>query len=448
MNGWTVRRRLVVAAAAVTAGGAVLLALAAFWLLAASLRRDAASTLDTRMQAALAEVQVVDGGLSIVEGTVDGPLDANVWIYSGGTAIEAPPASASVQQAADSLKGVTERTQLEVTGSEVVLLAEPVRPAGKPDAAPVGTVVVSVATSPYRTAAVTAAVWIGGALAVVLVGVVLLSVLLVRAALRPVASMTEQAARWSETDLTGRFAAGPPRDELTALAATLDSLLDRLASTVAYDRRLTAELAHELRTPLAVLRSEVEITERHPPEDMHDFVVAVGEQTQRMEAIVSTLMSAAEHELDPHAATCDLDDAVATAVAQNQGGSAAITLTPSDAQHLVVATDHALVVQILKPLLENAVRHAHAHVSVVVTADAHRAHVCVADDGPGLPADVDPDELFLPGVRVARDGEPGAGLGLSLARRLARSVSGDVTTTPSSGGARFDVALPRALPPS
>ena len=439
------RRRLVVAAAAITAGGAVLLALAAWWLLAASLRHDAQLTLDTRMAAALAEVEVVDGGVSLVEGTVDGPLDANVWVYSGGQALESPAAPAAVQQEVASLATVTERTQREVPGAEVVLLAEPVRPPGQPDAAPVGTVVVSVATSPYRTAAAAAARWLGLALAVVLLGVVLLSGLLVRAALRPVATMTEQAARWSETDLSGRFDAGPPRDELTALAATLDSLLDRLSTTVAYDRRLTAELAHELRTPLAVLRNEVELTERHPPESIDEFLAAVSEQTQRMEAIVSTLMTAAEHEIDPHASTCDLDVAATFAVQHTDFGGATPVLVPSGTGDLVVSADHDLVVQILKPVLENAVRHARTRVDVVVTpGDGVLAHVTVTDDGPGIAADLDPDELFLPGVRGPGSGSSGAGLGLALARRLARSVSGDVSAARTEGGARFDLVLPRS----
>src|SRR6185295_11160667 len=82
---------------------------------------------------------------------------------------------------------------------------------------------------------------------------------LLRASLRPVVRMTRQAAEWSEHDLDHRFALGPPHDELTELAATLDGMLDRLAASLRRERRFSAELSHELRTPLAHVLAETEL---------------------------------------------------------------------------------------------------------------------------------------------------------------------------------------------
>ncbi len=86
---------------------------------------------------------------------------------------------------------------------------------------------------------------------VVMLAVALAARWLISRALRPVLTMTRQAAAWSEHDLDRRFALGPAHDELTQLAATLDELLERLATSLRHEQRLSAELSHELRTPLA-----------------------------------------------------------------------------------------------------------------------------------------------------------------------------------------------------
>ena len=83
--------------------------------------------------------------------------------------------------------------------------------------------------------------------------------LAVTKALQPVADMTARAAEWSENDLDRRFELGPPHDELTALSATLNGLLARIASSLRHEQRFSAEMAHELRTPLSGVRGEAEL---------------------------------------------------------------------------------------------------------------------------------------------------------------------------------------------
>src|ERR1700749_1589531 len=74
--------------------------------------------------------------------------------------------------------------------------------------------------------------------------------------------MTATAAEWSEHDLHRRFGLGPPRDELTALAATLDGLLGRIDAALRHEQRFSAEMEHELRTPLSLVRGEAELALR------------------------------------------------------------------------------------------------------------------------------------------------------------------------------------------
>src|SRR5204862_8076991 len=89
---------------------------------------------------------------------------------------------------------------------------------------------------------------------------------LLRSALEPVAEMTAQAEAWSEQDLDRRFAKGDPYDDLSRLAFTLDRLLDRIAASLRHERRFSAELLHELRTPLAKVTAEAELALRRTRE--------------------------------------------------------------------------------------------------------------------------------------------------------------------------------------
>jgi signal transduction histidine kinase len=98
----------------------------------------------------------------------------------------------------------------------------------------------------------------------------------------------------------------------------------------------------------------------------------------------------------------------------------------------------------LHPIVDNACRYGRTEVHVSVERRGGRIVFVVEDDGPGV-ADSETETIFLPGARgEAGQGCPGAGLGLALARRLARSVSGEVAAETNGGGARFVVSLPAA----
>ena len=112
-----------------------------------------------------------------------------------------------------------------------------------------------------------------------------------------------------------------------------------------------------------------------------------------------------------------------------------------------VGVDRELAERILQPLVENACRYAAGRVGVSVVQSAEGVRYLLVDDGPGV-TDAERELIFEPGVRgtaARRDGAPaGAGLGLALARRLARSATGDVAAETNGGGARFVISLPAA----
>jgi signal transduction histidine kinase len=261
----------------------------------------------------------------------------------------------------------------------------------------------------------------------------------VGAALRPVADMTTTAAEWSENDLHRRFGLGPPRDELTALAATLDGLLGRIDAALRHEQRFSAEMAHELRTPLSGVRGEAELALRSGTGDaeLRAALEAVLAGTDRMATVIDTLLAAARSD-----AARGSSDPVAAARAAEQlvrpeaeaGGRRVVVHAPDEP--LSVGAGEDVVTGALHPLLENAVRHAAGRVEISVARENGRVVIAVADDGAGIAAE-DAERIFEPGF----SGAGGAGLGLPLARRLARSAGGDVVAVPQRGG-RLELRLP------
>jgi signal transduction histidine kinase len=114
---------------------------------------------------------------------------------------------------------------------------------------------------------------------------------------------------------------------------------------------------------------------------------------------------------------------------------------------LAVRVDADLLERVLSPLLENACRHANSHVTVAIEEQDGTVTLTVEDDGPGI-LEKDSENVFTPGYRGedgggGTRGDEGAGLGLALARRLARGVGGDIRLVGGQPGARFVVSLPR-----
>ena len=381
------RDRVTLATAVVLAGGLAVLSAGALLLLSGQLDHDVSSTLSERADAQQAAVAQV-GGRTVVRRTPDDVLDEQAWIFdASGRALLRPRVAPAVERPAWLDRATSARMcgcapSRSTRATAAASPARPGRPGGRARAsggggAPggttasdggerIGTVVVGVSLEPYERTEHLALL----AIAFLDVCIVAFGALLARRAvgkaLQPVADMTAQAADWSEHDLDRRFDLGPPRDELTALSATLDGLLARIASSVRREQRFSAEMAHELRTPLAGVRAEAELALRAPdtPDDARIALERVLRGTDRMQAVIDALLSAARGE----SGSGGVSDAAA-AVLQLAGPRIEIV---APAGVVTVGADQDLVTAALQPLLENALRHAERDVRVKLHRSGRR----------------------------------------------------------------------------
>lgn len=385
------------------------------------------------------------GGRLAVEGAPEGRgADAYLWVFAGSRVVEEPSTGPVLARAARGLAGSSTRF-VDVADTDTRLYAAPVVVGGKR----VGTVVAGVSLAPYeqtRKLALFASLALGG---LVLILVLATARWLLGASLRPVVRMTRQAAEWSEYDLEHRFALGAPHDELTELAATLDALLDRLAASLRHERSFSAELSHELRTPLARVLAEADVALRRErePQEYREALHQIQRHAGQLSRTIDALVAAARYEAGGERGTSDAQT-VAEDTARACSGLAIdgdlVLRIDEPERPLRIGVDADLVERILQPVLENACRYGSTHVRVSIRRDNSGVVYAIEDDGPGVGRDEN-DRIFEPGVRGSaprRDEDNGAGLGLSLARRLARSVDGDVSADTTAPGGRFLIRLP------
>jgi signal transduction histidine kinase len=415
------RRRLLAASLATLAVGLGALLIAGNVLLSHRVGDETEGLLSAHAQAQVAALDVTADGVRPRETPNDQQLDREAWILSGGKVIERPAAVApAVDRLAVALGRARRTAEVEAPG-DLKLRSEPVGRAGA--------VVVALSTAPLER--LQQEVLIGSL--IVALAVLAFAFVAIRSAidgaLRPVAMMTAQAEDWGAHELDHRFGLGPPRDELTGLAATLDGLLGRIAASRRHEQRFASEVAHELRTPIAGVRARAEFALGGDDEaELRAALKSVVAQAARLDETIATLMAVARQELDPSSGSVDLGE-LAREV-EDVELSAPPSLPHAEGEPEVVRAAIA-------PLVENARRHAVSTVRLELSAHHGRVRLTVRDDGPGLAPGLR-ERAFEPG---GRNGGGGAGLGLPLARRLARSCGGDVVAGPGPGGC-FVLELP------
>lgn len=267
--------------------------------------------------------------------------------------------------------------------------------------------------------------------------------LVTRGALRPVEGIRRGMEQiTASTDLSRRVPEPAARDEIARLARTTNETLAALQSAVERQRRFVADASHELRSPIASLRTQLEVGAAHP--ELLDLDGAV-QDTVRLQALAADLLLLARLDAGerPADTAVNLTDLVRAETAARASGRAPVhtgELAPAR-----VRGSRGHLARVLGNLLDNARRHAAATVRVSLHAGEGEAVVEVADDGAGVP-EGDRERIFERFVRLddarSRD-EGGAGLGLAIARDLTRRHGGTLTVgTAPEGGALFVLRLP------
>ncbi|WP_098021919.1 sensor histidine kinase, partial [Streptomyces sp. wa1071] len=264
--------------------------------------------------------------------------------------------------------------------------------------------------------------------------------LVTRRALRPVEGIRrEMAAITASEDLARRVPEPGSRDEVAALARTTNETLTVLEASVERQRRFVADASHELRSPIASLRTQLEVAEAHP--ELLDLPGAVAD-TVRLQVLAADLLLLARLDAGekPGSATVELGALVREEVSQRTGDRIAVGVEVPQGGAFEVNGSRGQLSRVIGNLLDNAQRHAEGSVAVSVAADGRGVRVEVRDDGAGVPED-ERERIFERFVRLddarSRD-DGGAGLGLAIARDVASRHGGTLTVDRAAeGGAAF-----------
>jgi signal transduction histidine kinase len=312
-----------------------------------------------------------------------------------------------------------------------------------------GTVIVAVAYSQVKDslAVLARALATGGPLLLVLLAGA--SWLIAGSTLRPVAELRRGAEEVTRTGRPHALAVPEAQDEVRSLALTLNDMLSRLGAAQERQRGLISDTAHELRSPIASIRTQLEVALDHPDsQDWRQTAADVLTDTLRLSQLAEDLLVLAR--LDERSRPrprhpVDLAGLARGEVSRYAEARVPVRLTAGPP--CPVSGDPDGLRRMLANLIDNAVRYARTEVCVSVAADGPGARLVVADDGPGIPA-ADRERAFGRFTRLDSDrsrevdGAGGAGLGLAIVRATAQAHGGSAWLEDAAPGLRAVVLLP------
>lgn len=426
----SVRARTTAGATAVVAVALVVGSVAFHGVLASALRSASESAAEARIEELAARVES-DG-----DGVVDRLDDDLVQLIASNGAIVA-----ASEEASDSALPVHEEPRRQrYDGEPVVVLSE--------DLDDDRTLVLAVSEEDDVETLGTVDVLLAVAVPVVTALVAVITWFVVGRALRPVRRIRTQVDAITSTRLDRRVEQPDSGDEIAALAATMNRMLDRLDSAAGAQRRFVSDASHELRSPLAAIRQHAELARSHPgATSVGELAETVHAEGIRLQALIDALLVLAR--IDERAPSAlepvDLDDLALAETERMRGGRLSVDGSGIGAARAL--GDPRLLAQMARNLADNAARHATGRIAVSTSVADGRALFVVEDDGGGIPP-AERERVFDRFVRLdearARD-DGGSGLGLAIVRGAAESAGGVVRIDDSPlGGARIEVALPVA----
>ena len=283
--------------------------------------------------------------------------------------------------------------------------------------------------------------------------------LLTGSTLRPITALRLGAEQVTATGVPRGLPVPEARDEVHSLAVTLNDMLSRLEGAQQRQRQFVSDTAHELRSPIASIRAQLEVALDHPgAQEWEQTARDVLADTMRLSQLAEDLLVLARLEEraglarggGPAAATSGTVD-LATLVTGTTGryAQARVTVSASAPAPCPVAGDADALRRMLVNLIDNAVRYARSEVTLTAGASDGWVLVTVTDDGPGIAA-CDAERAFerfttLDGARARRDGDvSGAGLGLAIVRATVQAHDGTAWLEDAGPGLRAVVRLPQA----
>jgi len=277
---------------------------------------------------------------------------------------------------------------------------------------------------------------------------------LVGRALRPVDAIRAEVDEISASTMHRRVPEPDTDDEVGRLARTMNAMLGRLDTSATQQRQFVSDASHELRSPVAAIRTGLEVARRRSDRaDWPAVADAALAEEARLEALLDDLLLLAAHDEN---GTDNLRpapvDLAALAIAEAQRPRPVpvdVEFWPDDAQVVAVDGDASELARAVSNLVDNATHLATSTVHITLSSDHDTARVVVDDDGPGIPPD-DRERVFERFTRLD-DGrarhQGGSGLGLAVVRSIVSRHQGRIRVDDSPlGGARFIVELPTCTP--
>ena len=271
--------------------------------------------------------------------------------------------------------------------------------------------------------------------------------------LAPIGRITGVAREIQATDLSRRIRLQGPNDELKQLADTFDAMLSRIDAAFAAQQQFLADASHELRNPLAIIRTNADLalSDQSPDVDeLRHAVVVVKRASDRMARLVDDLLALARREAPTFAIEkVDLGRAVTEASEEFMAPAEArgIVLDRAVAPGVIVMGDGDALKRAVANLLENAVRLAppNSRIRLAVGSERGLAWIAVSDEGPGIATNDQPKvfDRFWRADKARSRADGGTGLGLSIVRQIAQMHGGDVQLQSKLGvGSTFTIWLP------
>ncbi|CAM3898527.1 ATP-binding protein [Smaragdicoccus niigatensis] len=270
--------------------------------------------------------------------------------------------------------------------------------------------------------------------------------LVIGRSLRSVERIRDRVASISSSKLSGRVPVPEAKDEIAALARTMNEMLARLEAAHRAQQRFVSDASHELRSPLSTITAALEVGAIHPElldaELVQTTLIPESERMRRLIEDLLLLARADEHGIPLHLVDVDLDGLVEDEVRRAQTvttKSVVISVQP-----IQIQADPAQLGRAIRNVIDNAIKYASETVTINLVGEQGRAHLTIADDGPGVP-EAEQARVFDRFYRVGDDrgrGSGGSGLGLAITAEIIAAHRGRIRLEGGSAGAIVHIELP------